>query len=48
MVDAPFLPSDEGRIDDRTRLGYAMVIVAASLFAVNGTVSKVILGSGLS
>ena len=48
MVDAPFLPSEEGRVDDRTRLGYAMVIVAAGLFAVNGTVSKVILGSGLS
>jgi drug/metabolite transporter (DMT)-like permease len=48
VVDAPFLPSDEGRIDDRTRLGYTMVIVAASLFAVNGTVSKVVLGSGLS
>src|SRR2546422_975090 len=29
-------------------LGYAMVAVAATLFAVNGTVSKVILGSGIS
>ena len=48
MVDAPFLPSDEGRVDDRTGLGYAMVMVAATLFAVNGTVSKVVLGSGLS
>jgi drug/metabolite transporter (DMT)-like permease len=28
-------------------LGYAMVAVAAALFAVNGTVSKVILGSGI-
>jgi drug/metabolite transporter (DMT)-like permease len=28
-------------------LGYAMVAVAATLFAVNGTVSKVILGSGI-
>ncbi|MBA2741304.1 MAG: EamA family transporter [Actinobacteria bacterium] len=48
MVDAPFLPSAEGRTDDRTRLGYIMVIVAASLFAVNGIVSKVVLSSGLS
>jgi drug/metabolite transporter (DMT)-like permease len=48
MVDAPFLPSEEGRFDERARLGYAMVIVAATLFAVNGTVSKVVLGSGLS
>jgi drug/metabolite transporter (DMT)-like permease len=29
-------------------LGYAMVAVAATLFAVNGTVSKVILGAGIS
>jgi drug/metabolite transporter (DMT)-like permease len=28
-------------------LGYAMVALAATLFAVNGTVSKVILGSGI-
>ncbi len=48
MVDAPFLPSEEGRIDERARLGYTMVLVAATLFAVNGTVSKVVLGSGLS
>ena len=31
----------------RPALGYAMVAVAATLFAVNGTVSKVILGSGI-
>ena len=48
MVDAPFLPSEEGRVDDRAKLGYLMVAVAATLFAVNGTVSKVVLGSGLS
>jgi hypothetical protein len=28
-------------------LGYAMVALAAALFAINGTVSKVILGSGI-
>jgi drug/metabolite transporter (DMT)-like permease len=48
MVDAPFLPSEEGRLDERPGLGYVMVATAATLFAVNGTVSKVILGSGLS
>src|SRR5256886_9131283 len=32
----------------RPGLGYAMVAVAATLFAVNGTVSKVIPGSGIS
>lgn len=32
----------------RAGLGYAMVATAATLFAVNGTVSKVILGSGIS
>ena len=32
----------------RPALGYTMVAVAAALFAVNGTVSKVILGSGIT
>ena len=32
----------------RPRLGYAMVLAAATLFAVNGVVSKVILASGIS
>jgi drug/metabolite transporter (DMT)-like permease len=47
MVDAPTL-LPEGRTDDKTRLGYVMVATAATLFAVNGSVSKVVLGSGLS
>jgi drug/metabolite transporter (DMT)-like permease len=47
MVDAPTLLPD-GRPDQRTRLGYVMVATAATLFAVNGSVSKVVLGSGLS
>jgi drug/metabolite transporter (DMT)-like permease len=34
--------------DRRPRLGYAMVLTAASLFAVNGAVSKVILDTGIS
>ncbi len=47
MVDAPTL-LPEGRTDERARLGYAMVATAAALFAVNGSVSKVVLDSGLS
>jgi drug/metabolite transporter (DMT)-like permease len=34
-------------VQPRPGLGYAMVTIAATLFAVNGTVSKVILGSGI-
>ena len=34
-------------VQPRPGLGYAMVAVAATLFAVNGSVSKVILGSGI-
>ena len=34
-------------VQPRPALGYAMVAIAATLFAVNGTVSKVILGSGI-
>jgi drug/metabolite transporter (DMT)-like permease len=48
MVDAPFVPAEPGRPDQRRGLGYLMVASAAVLFAVNGTVSKVVLGSGLS
>jgi drug/metabolite transporter (DMT)-like permease len=47
MVDTPTL-LPEGTPDQRTRLGYAMVATAATLFAVNGSVSKVALGSGLT
>jgi drug/metabolite transporter (DMT)-like permease len=48
MVDAPILPAEPGRPDRRHGLGYAMVASAAVLFALNGTVSKVTLGSGIS
>jgi drug/metabolite transporter (DMT)-like permease len=47
MVDAPTL-LPEGREDDKSRLGYAMVATAATLFAVNGSVMKVTLESGLT
>jgi drug/metabolite transporter (DMT)-like permease len=42
------LPRVEVAHERRPRLGYAMTLVAASLFAVNGAVSKVILDSGIS
>jgi drug/metabolite transporter (DMT)-like permease len=48
-VTEPLLPAPpDTRRDRRAGLGYAMVAVAATLFAINGTVSKVILESGLS
>ena len=42
------LPRTELAAGRRPRLGYAMTLVAATLFAVNGTVSKVILDTGIS
>jgi drug/metabolite transporter (DMT)-like permease len=53
VVDAPVTPELaelEARRAGRPRpvLGYAMVISAASLWAVNGTFSKVVLASGLT
>ena len=47
MVE-PILPSRGEPQSRRPVLGYAMVLAAATLFAVNGAVSKVILASGLS
>lgn len=37
-----------GPVDQRRRTGYAMVITSAVLFAINGTVSKVMLVGGLA
>jgi drug/metabolite transporter (DMT)-like permease len=48
VVEAPFVPAEVARLDERPLLGYLMVAIAATLFAVNGSVSKVVLGSGLS
>jgi drug/metabolite transporter (DMT)-like permease len=47
-VDAPFLPARVARTEHRPVLAYAMVSGAALLWALNGTVSKVILASGVS
>jgi drug/metabolite transporter (DMT)-like permease len=49
MVDAPLPVPGAVQYDRRVGLGYAMALVAAGLFAVNGTVSKIALtGSELS
>jgi drug/metabolite transporter (DMT)-like permease len=49
MVDAPFPIPGAVQHDRRAGLGYAMALTAASLFAVNGTISKVALtGSQLT
>src|SRR5215210_7127006 len=47
MADVAYIPGEPGR-ERRPAIGYAMVIAAALLFAVNGTVSKVVLQSGIS
>jgi drug/metabolite transporter (DMT)-like permease len=44
----PLAPLPVGQDDRRPLLGYVMVWTAATLFAVNGTVSKVVLESGIS
>src|SRR5919202_1205831 len=47
MVE-PILPAGEQPRDRRSLFGVSLVLLATALFAVNGTVSKVILESGLS
>lgn len=47
MVE-PLFPAESPATTRRPLLGYAMVWTAATLFAVNGTVAKVTLDSGLS
>jgi drug/metabolite transporter (DMT)-like permease len=47
-VAEPVIVPVAARPERRPLLGYAMVLTAATLWAVNGTVSKVILSSGLS
>jgi drug/metabolite transporter (DMT)-like permease len=47
-VVEPIFPAPQPAHDRRPLLGYAMVAGAATLFAINGAVSKVILESGLS
>jgi drug/metabolite transporter (DMT)-like permease len=47
MADVAYIPGEPGH-ERRPAIGYAMVISAALLFALNGTVSKVVLQSGIS
>jgi drug/metabolite transporter (DMT)-like permease len=47
MADVAYIPGEPGR-ERRPAVGYAMVVAAALLFALNGTVSKVVLQSGIS
>ena len=47
MADVAYIPGTAGR-ERRPAVGYTMVISAALLFALNGTVSKVVLQSGIS
>lgn len=48
MVDAPYLPAESVRTARGPAVGYVMVMAAATLFAVNGTVAKVVLESGVT
>jgi drug/metabolite transporter (DMT)-like permease len=47
MADVAYIPGEPGH-ERRPAIGYAMMITAALLFALNGTVSKVVLQSGIS
>jgi drug/metabolite transporter (DMT)-like permease len=48
VADAAYIPAESVAVERRPAVGYAMVAVAAALFAFNGSVSKVILDSDLS
>ncbi len=48
MSDVGLIPAESQARDRRPAIGYAMALSAGTLFALNGTVSKVILRSGLS
>jgi drug/metabolite transporter (DMT)-like permease len=47
VADVAYIPGEAGH-ERRPAVGYAMVVAAALLFALNGTVSKVVLQSGVS
>jgi drug/metabolite transporter (DMT)-like permease len=48
LADLPYLPAASVAVERRPATGYAMVVAAACLFGLNGTVAKIVLGSGLS
>ena len=47
MSDVALLPLERVERERRPAVGYAMALAAGTLFAINGTVSKVILESGI-
>jgi drug/metabolite transporter (DMT)-like permease len=47
VAEVPYIPAESVTQERRPAVGYAMVLAAATLFALNGTVSKVVLVSGL-
>jgi drug/metabolite transporter (DMT)-like permease len=48
VVDSPYLPAESVRTARGPAVGYVMVMAAATLFAVNGTIAKVVLESGVT
>jgi drug/metabolite transporter (DMT)-like permease len=48
VTDVAYIPAESVTRERQPAIGYAMALGAGTLFAVNGTVSKVILKSGLS
>jgi drug/metabolite transporter (DMT)-like permease len=48
VSDVAYIPAESVARERRPAIGYAMALSAGTLFALNGTVSKVILKSGLS
>ena len=48
MSDVAYIPAESVLHERRPAIGYAMALGAGTLFALNGSVSKVILESGLS
>ena len=48
MSDVAYIPAESVTRERQPAIGYAMALGAGTLFALNGTVSKVILKSGLS
>jgi drug/metabolite transporter (DMT)-like permease len=48
VADSPYLPAESVTVEREPVVGYLMVLAAAALFAVNGTVSKVALESGIT
>ena len=48
MTDVAYIPAESVTQERQPAIGYAMALGAGTLFAINGTVSKVMLESGLS